>query len=243
LSVFLVRFDCHSEVSMKKKPRVKRPEPPAGRPSPPELFPVPKFGEVVVRLLGEAKTMIQHPGPTRPIACPGEGDCPRSIHKSESRFKAYAPAERWRPDPYGDWLPCVLEITECLWRIMRKHELRGTYWKLWRMASAYSQREVTGELVDTTDASRLRLDVDIDTVVYRVYGTNDIHWGVEPPLDPVEPLPPSTDGPPKIMNGKKAQKEKLEKPENGFSFRAAAEKLARENGMPSPFPDGQFKTL
>jgi hypothetical protein len=212
---------------MSKKVRPKRPEPPAGRPSPPELFPVPKFGQVVVRLLSEALTMNQHPGKDRPIACPGEERCPKALHAGATRFKAYAACERWRPEPIGDWLPCVLEITEALWRIMRKHELRGTYWSLWRLKSEGAPKEVTGDLVDEVDADTLRKDVDIYVVVHRVYGTNDIHWGVEPLLDPIPPLPPSTDGPPASLRGKKVQKEKLEASERRASSPADLERLRK----------------
>lgn len=223
---------------MSKKVRSKRPEPPAGRPSPPELFPVPKFGQVVVRLLSEALTMNQHPGKDRPVACPGEERCPRALHAGDTRFKAYAACERWRPEPYGDWLPCVLEITEALWRIMRKHELRGTYWSLWRLKSEGAPKEVTGELVDEVNADALRKDVDIYVVVHRVYGTNDIHWGVEPLLDPIPPLPPSTDGPPAALRGKKIQKEKLKAAAPDLSEPSMADAMEKLRARIGTLPNG-----
>lgn len=190
-----------------KRRRVRR-EPPVGTLSPPEMFSVPETGQVTVRLLSQALTMLQHPGKDRPIACEGPGHCPGTLHKGPTRFKAYCAAERWRDYPYEDWLPCVLEITEALWRRLHGRRLRGEVWTLYRQLSHWSKKELGGEHVDTVDDTILRRDVNVELVVSRVYGTNCILWGVEPVLDPVPLLEPSKDRPPPQVEGKKVQEEK-----------------------------------
>lgn len=195
---------------MRKKVRVRRPEPKPGTISPPLLFNVPETGQVTVRFLSEADTMFCHPGSERPIACAGEGVCPPGLHhKSPKRFYGYAAVERWR-DQYEDWLPCVLEITESLWRKLQGRRLRGEVWTFCRQASAWSKREVTGEHVDTLDETRLRKDVEVYKVVHRVYGTDQILWGVAPELDVAPALQPTKDKPPINKQGKTAPPERLQ---------------------------------
>lgn len=195
---------------MRRKVRVRRPEPKPGEPTVPIVFSVPETGQVTLRFLSEMDTLFAHPGEQRPSACPGAGVCPPSFcHKAGKRFYGYAAAERWR-DAYEDWLPCVLEITEGLWRRLVGRRLRGEVWTIWRGPSQWSKKEVTGEHVDTIDDSRLRRDVDVYTVVQRCYGTDQILWGVVPALNVASPLEPSKDLPPLNKRGKKAPPERLQ---------------------------------
>lgn len=192
---------------MRKKPRIVRPEPPPGSASPPLMFAVPEFGEVHVRLLGEMSSMLQHYNGGKPIACPGEGRCPSAIHRGDTRWKGYVAAERWRDGKFQDWLPCVLEVTRSLSVLMRGRVLRGETWKLWRAPGLYGKLEVTGEHVDTSDDDGWESPDFWLSVVERVYGTKEILWGVEPPLDDVAPLLPKKSAPP---TGRRQSRHKLE---------------------------------
>lgn len=192
---------------MKKRRRIVRPEPKPGVPSPPLIYSVPETGRVTLRLLSEADSLFCHPQDPRPVACPGEGVCPAGFHdRQPKRFYAYVAAERWR-ETYGDWLPCVLEITESCFRGMIGRQLRGEVWTFQRGLAQWTRYEVSGEHVDTLDPAKLRRDVALRKVVERCYGTDRILWGVLPNMDVPSPLEASKDAPPKGQSARKATPE------------------------------------
>ena len=218
---------------MKKRRRIVRPEPKPGVPTPPLIFSVPETGSVTLRLLSEADSLICHPQDPRPVACPGVGVCPAGFHERQpKRFYAYVAAERWR-EMYEDWLPCVLEITESMFRRMIGRELRGEVWTFQRGLAQWTKYELSGEHVDTIDVTRLRRDITVRKVVERCYGTDLILWGVLPNMDVPPPLEASRDAPPKHLRRRSAEKAKAadrERPANSPAdlerLRKAKEQLA-----------------
>jgi hypothetical protein len=118
------------------------------------------------------------------------------IHRVKPVWKGYCPAECWQEQPYAAWWPCVLEVTERLWEKMEGITLRGTVWVIERVPGEGKRTEVTGAMIDRCDTAKLRTDVDIKPVVYRVYRTMQIEFGVKPVMPPRQMLLPSSDAPP-----------------------------------------------
>jgi hypothetical protein len=157
------------------------------------LLSVPKEGRTTVRLLSAAMGILTHWVKRRPLACSGIATCPQALHRCTVTWKGYAAAEQWVDAPHARWYPCVLEITERLWESMMAVQLRGSVWQLERVAGPSGRIEVAGQVVDLVDPRKLRTDVDVRSVVCRVYRTTEIAWGVLPLLPPRQMLEPSLD--------------------------------------------------
>lgn len=163
----------------------KRPfvEFPLGSPPTLEMFHVPESGTVTVRFLGNAIGCFIHRNGDTNIPCAGAGECRTEVHKHKGVWKGYAPADRWRPDPYGDWVPVVLEITAMLGQKLGSKALRGQMWKLYRSPNRYGHKEGDGHQVDLLSPSDLPLYFDPRPIVMRVYNTQFISF------DEVNPVP------------------------------------------------------
>jgi hypothetical protein len=157
---------------------------------------VPKEGELFVRFLGNYVGVYTHYSKKGPIPCQGEDECPGAVHKTRKIWKGFAPAEYWRPAPYGDYFPCVFEITESLNERMDAIELRGTLWKLFRSPGIHGKPEVSGNQVERDDHDELRPAFDVKPTVQRLMGMLPIIWGVKSHIPPRLILAPSPGSPP-----------------------------------------------
>lgn len=209
---------------MKKKPRRKRPEHPAGTRVEVEMLSIPDEGQITVRFLSEARSILTHRVGEDTLACPGEKYCPSATHRAKTLWKAYAAVERWRDVPFEDWIPEVLEITERLWERLAGRVLRGEVWTLKREVGRSGHKECVGEHVDTINEEHLRSDVVLETTVCRVYRTDNILWDVDPFLPVRQILAPSHGERPRHLAPPAAK----EKGISGAEYKALKERLAAE---------------
>lgn len=209
---------------MAKRPKREQSAP--GELIPIEMLCVPAEGFLVVRFLDDWRGILTHWGKKRPIACPGPDNCPTAIHRGRSIWKAYAPGEYWRDQPFEDWCPAVVELTERCVEQMQAHVLRGEVWKLQRQIGRNGTKEVAAECVDEINADRLRKPFGVEPVVWRVFGTRDIAFDVEPYLPARDFVVASAGDRPKICPKPTSKKEGTSGPLP--SFRKAFEAKARE---------------
>lgn len=153
--------------------KVKRPfvEFPLGQPPVLEMFHVPDKDCVTIMFLGNAVgTFIHRKGEVN-VPCAGVGECPTDNHKHKGVWKGYAPAQRWRHDPYADWVPIVLEITAMLAQKLGDKALRGQIWEVYRSENRYGHKEGDGHQVEVISPSDCPLYFDPRPIVMRVYNT------------------------------------------------------------------------
>lgn len=158
------------------------------------LVPVPLEGKITVRFLGPCVGILTHGTKWKQaVACPGEQHCPATLHRSKTIWKGYAPAEVWEENPIRLWVPCVVEITEHLWEMMHEHTLRGSVWMLERVSEGRRTHIVQGVMVDQLDPRTLRSDVQVQTVVCRVWKSSHIFFGAKPLIPPRQTLTATID--------------------------------------------------
>jgi hypothetical protein len=152
---------------------------------------------VTIRWLAQYEGMMTHYRPRCPIYCPGVKICDPSLHKLAAVWKAYAPVEVWRENPYRDWIPAVFEVTERLDELLKGEQLRGQVWCLRRVPIAPKRAECTGNFSEFCDASKLRKPFSMLPILTRVYHTPVIVLGIPNPKPPRIFLAPSKDFIPK----------------------------------------------
>lgn len=167
---------------------------PQGPPSPRlelRVVPAPKQGILIIRFLGPVRGILTHWSKKRPLACPGPLSCPTTVHRSRAEWKGYAPAEQWR-DAKQDWLPCVFEVTENLWRDLQTHQLRGQLWKIAReLVKPPRTTRVVGELAEEHNGDLFPPAFSIEAAIWRLYGTKEIAFDLDPDIPPPELIVPN----------------------------------------------------
>jgi hypothetical protein len=155
------------------------PAPVPGSPVAIRIESCPAEGKASVRFLGPYVGTFAHfvKKNVRPVPCVGD-ECPMALHKGRKIWKGYAPAEYWRGGEYGDWCPCVWEVTENLNEVLDAIPLRGTIWEISRVPGDTGKPEVWGVLVRTDAESDLRPAFDTFPMVSRMYGFLPMQWGV-----------------------------------------------------------------
>jgi hypothetical protein len=190
----------------------RRREPAPGAPVRVELFRVPKEGIVRVRLLGPIRGILTHWIKGKSVACPGKDACPDKEHRSRTVWKGYCAAERARPDPFRDWCPCVLEITERAYEVLAGLEPCGVTLELYRQRNAGKNKEVTVTMLSLDRPAQLRPAFAVEPILFRVYRTDMILLDVEPLLPPplmLEPTP-GVSGPRIVFDFSDRRKEEME---------------------------------
>jgi len=178
--------------------RKQRPSPsPSGTGHPVEVFSVEPGTATFYRFLADLQGLHTHWNGKRTVPCDGEGDCPASLHRTRIIFKAYAPAELWKPAE-RHWLPGVLEATEALEEQLRGRHLRGEVWMLKRGGDGRKSDPVFGVYSETFAEERLRPAFDIRPVLLRFYHVSHLVLGVENLLPAKLLLDPSHGDQPKL---------------------------------------------
>lgn len=153
---------------------------------------VPRTGVVVVRFLGELRSMWTHFKNGHSHACKGEEFCGQ-MHREKVFWKAYAPIEYRSASLKNAWVPAVLEVTEGLSQFLSSENPRGEVWQLARERVSDKRSECRGRLIRTDDPRQLRRDVTIEAVVSRLYRCNQIAWDMPKPFGDRQWLLPTFD--------------------------------------------------
>jgi len=162
----------------------------------------PKEGKAAVRFLGRYFGTFTHHNAKGSVPCPGDnGECPAAAHKARKIWKGFAPAEYYRGGQYGDWCPCVWEVTENLNEILDGLTLRGTVWEISRVPGETGKPEVSGVLIATAAERDLRPTFDVFPHVARIYGFRPMQWDVKSHIPPRLRLDPvKGDAPPNVQS-------------------------------------------
>lgn len=144
---------------------------------------VPQDGTAItVRFLGNYLGIHTHWSGKSSVPCCQE--CPNTLHRGKVVWKGFGAVERWRDEPYCDWEPTVLEITERLDESLYGLELRGQVYQLGRTLGAHSKPEVTATHLGQ-DVENLSPCFDARPVVERMYRpATPIVWGLRPLCPP-----------------------------------------------------------
>jgi len=176
----------------------RRPSPsPSGTALPVEIFSVQPGTATFYRFLDNLQGLNTHWNGKRTVPCDGEGTCPASLHRGRTIFKAYAPAELWKPAE-RHWLPGVLEATEALEEQLRGRQLRGEVWMLKRGGEGRKDDPVFGVYSETYNGENLRPAFDIVPVLLRFYHVPRLVLGVENALPAKLLLDPAQGDQPKL---------------------------------------------
>jgi hypothetical protein len=172
------------------------------------MKPTPEEGQLYVRFLGDVRGILTHRLKKASTACPGVEECPKAIHRGQTRWKGYVAAEWWRDDPYNDWKPCVYEVTANFFALLGGEGLRGQIWRVERQVGEGGFREVTGEMTEEVNPDSLRPEFSVEPCVQTVYQTIWIAWDVAPLIGPPRVMLPSTGDPPRAVSEQRQQQSK-----------------------------------
>lgn len=146
------------------------------------ILTVPDSGQVVVRFCGPVIGIWTHWRQGRSVACVGPGECPPVIHRERTLWKGYAAVEELLMARPRKWRPAVLEVTEGLNEYLTSENPRGEVWQLQRAAVREKRAECRGVLIRNDDPRELRVDIDVETAVKRLYRCLFIAFGMDPPF-------------------------------------------------------------
>lgn len=198
------------------------------------ILSVPAAEPVVVCFAGPIVGLITHHHSGRSYGCPGEEDCPSTLHRSRTLWKGYAPCRTWAVR-LERWCPAVLEVTECLEETLRGRHLAGEVWMLTREGARRRSGKVLGAYLERKRDEELLEPFDVRQPLYRLYHTLELRLGVANPLPAKLVLPaisaagptlPTAARPADIPSVTEAQREALRK----LASRGTA---ASANGQPT----------
>jgi hypothetical protein len=188
--------------------------------------------------------LLTHWHTKQTIACLGENRCPPAVHRSQSVWKGYAPAEIWEGSEEL-YIPCVMEVTEALDHMLSGRKLRGEVWMLSRPEGG-KKSPVVGVYSQTDQESWLRPAFSILPVLERVYHRAALVVGVANPVPRPVFLEPCEGVQPKLLTeltspnpvdhhaekqNKEAIKEQLSKMRKMFGSRRHDESIGIEPGQ------------
>jgi len=171
------------------------------------LVSVPQTGSIIVRLLAPPRGIITHWVPGKPrgrsVACPGRLHCLTAIHRQRSTWKGYCPAQLRRDGKPAVWVPCVIEITEFMFSLLKGQDVRGQVWRMERVIMKRNVSRVEGEQIAVSHPELLPPAWSIEPTLAKVYGTSEIELDVDPVIpaclqaavqpDDFNPLPSRTE--------------------------------------------------
>jgi hypothetical protein len=167
----------------------------------------------IVRFLAEWQSCIVHWTGKKTVPCPGVERCPRKVHEQPRDWRAYVAVEVWQPEPLAVWMPGVLEVTANLGETLRERHLVGEVWRLFRRPSPGGRKECAGVLIEVGRPAPVDCRLWLETVLFRVWRTLDVEWGVEPILPPPLSVEPRRAAPPPQVAGKAVEPRPLTGPE------------------------------
>lgn len=159
-------------------------------PSPVKVLSVPGGVPIVVKFLGQVQGLNTHWKAGRSHPCPGPDDCPSSLHRIPPIWKGYAPVEVWEAVPQI-WRAWVLEVTESLEEQLRKRQLRGETWTLFRAGGKRKTDPVQAVFCERVEENKVSPAFDLLPVLQRLYHCQEIRFGAANPLPPrvvIEPI-------------------------------------------------------
>lgn len=169
-----------------------------------EMVSTPKKGSLIVRFLGNPRSLLTHQVKGKPRVCPGELTCKNHEYGT---WKGYAPSQFWDVTRKV-WIPCVFEITQCAAEVIGTTGLRGTCYVFKRVPRRWGSNQVGVEKLTEYSADNLAGAFDVEAVVERVFKTREIAWDVplddyvrptaEISNDPPPPLPTAPPTPPAL---------------------------------------------
>lgn len=139
----------------------------------------PDSGHLTVRFLGDVRGTVGHwpKGVKGFQPCPG----PNCVHhKTPLQWMGFAAAERQVAGPPVHWIPCLIDVTERLFRTLGAEALRGTQWRLFKKPCGRKSMECTGEQVGDVDPRLLRREPTVEQIVERMYRVRPMQWGMLP---------------------------------------------------------------
>jgi hypothetical protein len=194
-----------------------------------ELMAVPKYGPIVLRLIGAPRYILTHYGKKKGWPCPGEDLCPAH---DRPILKGYAPALAWNSER-GAWMPVVHELTEAAIELVGPEPLLGVCWEFQRLNVGKKVRQVTGHLLESEPLSEVVDAWDVVPIVERLYRTDRIAWDVSPALYARVTGPVVMGSAPPIKSSPaKASEDKV--PSHRFREFLDRAKSAGQNGTRSP---------
>lgn len=158
--------------------------PPSSAPQvhPVRVLSVPVAPPIHVKFLGPLRGLLTHWCKSRSVPCDGASDCPITLHRSGTIFKAYAAVEYWIAHA-GRWRGAVLEATANLEEYLRGRELRGQIWLLSREDEKEKSSPVVGAYCETVGEDLVSPVFPIEPVLFRFYNRTALV------LDVVNPMP------------------------------------------------------
>ena len=207
----------------------------APRPAPLEpvrVLSVPEGIPICVRFLGPILGLDTHwKNGTKP--CPGEDECPPTIHRLGIIWRGYAPVESWE-NSRQVWRPWVLEVTEALEETLRGRQLRGETWLLERTREKGRTAAVIGVYCEAMLPDDVRPGFDVEPVLRRIFHCGKLRLGTRNPV-PAKVMLEVMPGKPPVLPGEQAQPERVE--EDNEKRQQALElmrKFYKRHGMTSP---------
>lgn len=193
---------------------------------------------VAVRFLGPLLGLNTHWHSGRSIPCPGPADCPASIHRTRTVYKAYAPVESW-DGACKVWRPSVLEATEHLEETLRGRQLRGQVWILSRASERGKTDPVIGIFCEELAESAVSKPFDIVPVLLRFFHVSTLNLGVANPLPPKLVLEAVAGAPPNLPQDLLPVEPVEPTAEERAKLREQLQKMrgkTSSNGSPPPSP-------
>jgi hypothetical protein len=192
---------------------------------------VPACPPITVKFLGPLRGLLTHWQKGHSVPCDGAEQCPTSLHRSGTFFKAYAPCEEWIPH-LGRWRPIVLEATANLEEYLRGRTLRGEVWMLSREKEADRQSPVAAAYLESLPDGKTSLAFDIKPVLLRLYNRTDLVLDVANPTPSRIILPEVVAPPPSIPADLQPPPPIEEDPDQREKLRKILEEGRRKFGPP-----------
>ena len=142
---------------------------------------IPSEGFTVVKFMSYVHGILTHRPRSASMPCPGSDLCPKGTHLSKTVWKGYAAVLVWREQPFADWTPSVLELTEQLDAFLGPNSRVGEVWKLFRELGTSKHKEAMGEYLETRQCDVVQGLTWIQPCLYKVYGTPFIKFDVGNP--------------------------------------------------------------
>jgi len=189
----------------------------------------------VVRFLASLQGLLTHYDRGGSVACTEpEAKCV-ICKRLPTRWKGYAPAERW-DEQAQHWQPVVYEATSGWEETIRGRNLRGEVWQLGKVKAGGRHAALKGLLVEQLDPSTVRRPFDIEPVLCRLYNVTSLNLGVVNVTQPRHAEEVMDTTPPRLPEGLQAPApEEL----TAETFKKTFQRLRQNVGaMPGPRPAG-----
>jgi len=130
------------------------------------------------------------------VYCPGEDDCPASMHREQLLWKGYTAVDLWDKS-LNHYLPMVLEVSESLEHQLRGRNLRGEVWVLQRKGHR-NKKQITGDYTERRDSKSIRPAFDVLPIVRTLYHCSTLCLGLDNPVPSPTMLEAYLGAPPSI---------------------------------------------